>query len=166
MEHKITVCASSGAWGIQSIQIYIDLGTPGGREEERKTLEEIRKEIMNRSCMAGYPSILHYSKIDDYESAVTFLRLDSQPLADEYIKRLNIIARCKKELAERAEELAEHEKKYPEHSRKAFLESTIKDAEAFMNYAKRAYELIGLDVNDTEKKQRICTNLGLYRTNL
>lgn len=164
MEHKITVCAS-GAWGIRNIHFNIDLGCPGV-SAERKTLEEIRKEIMKRTLMAGYTAILHYTEIDDYDEAVTFLRLDSQPLADEYIKHLDNIAICKKELVERAEELAEHEKKYPEYSRKAFLEGLVKESELFMRFTKEAYELIGLDVNDTEKKQRILTNLGFYRTNV
>lgn len=158
MEHKVTVCASSGAWGIQSIHFNIDFAN--------MTLEALRKEIMHRSCMAGYPAILHYSKIDDMEDAVTFLRLDSQPLAEEYIRRLDSIAVCKKELIERAAELEEHEKKYPQYSRKAFLERCIKDDQLFFRYTKKAYELIGIDVNDTEKTRRICQNLGLYRTNI
>ena len=165
MEHKITVCASSGAWGIQSIHFFIDLGNPSSKEG-CKTLEELRKEIMSRTLQCGYTAILHYSKIDDYESAVTFLRLDSQPLADEYIKHLDTIASCKKELKERAEELAEHEKKYPQYSRKAFLEGLVKESELFMRFTKKAYELIGLDVNDSATKQRVLTNLGFYRTNL
>ena len=165
MQHEITVCASSGAWGIHSIRHFIDFGNPDGGEGH-KTLEELRKEIMDRTLMSGYTAILHYTKIDDYESAVTFLRLDSQPLADEYIRHLDTIARCKNELKEKAEEIAEHDAKFPDYPRKAFLERKIRESEAFMGNAKRAYELIGIDVNDREKTRRICTNLGLYRTNI
>lgn len=167
MEHKITVCAN-GAWGIQNIHFHIDLGNPD-RADGRKSLEEIRKEIMHGALMCGYTSILHYKAIDGNEDAVVFLLLESEALADEYIKRIDDNARLKKSIL-KIEEDAKNGDAWAsgEHGRAHvdFLNAEFKKNELFFMFSKRAFELIGLDVNDRETKRRILTNLGFYRTDM
>lgn len=167
MEHKITVCAN-GAWGIQNIHFSIDLGNPQSKDG-RKSLKKIREEIMHGALMCGYTAILHYKSIDDNEDAVVFLLLESEALADEYIKRIDDNARLKKSIS-KIEEDAKNGDAWAsgEYGRKHadFLNNEFKKNELFFFFSKKSFELIGLDVNDRESKRRILENLGFYRTSM
>ena len=164
MEHKVRVCANSGAWGIRSISLYVDFGNPRSKEE-RKTRDEIREAIITKSVMAGYPSILHYESIDDIKSATAFLKIDSEALTDDYVEKLNAIASLTKEAEEIKNMDTEWSRKYGA-KRVAFLEARCNEYKTFCGYTWRAFELIGIDINDREATRRICTNLGMYRTNI
>lgn len=160
MEHKVTVCAS-GALGISNLNFYIDLGNPNG-SEDRKSLNDIKEEIITRSICAGYTAILHYTKIDDCEDAVTFLRMDSEALSDAYINRLDKRLVCQNEIKEIEARDDDWSKKYGQ-GRIDFLKGVIKESEYFFRFTKEAYELIGIDVNDRERKRRVLDNLGFNR---
>lgn len=160
MEHTIYVCAS-GAFGIQSIRIYVNFGD----REMRKSLKEIKDEIMSGCLMAGYTSILHYESIDGNKDAVTFLRMDNANVANAFIEKLDRMLNVRRELKDVETRNDEWAAQYGKQ-RIDFLKSLIREDELFMRFTNEAYRMIGIDVDDTETKRRVLENLGFYRTNV
>ena len=166
MKHTVHVTVSGTWFGIQSLQITVDFGY-----HEKVDISELQKTIMQECAMRGYTAVLGYKKIDDEaDAAMIFNRAlaDKPLLAREVVRHLDHIASCVNEIADMERRIEEGDPWAVEHGkdRIAFLKSAKREHQQFIWNAHKALELIGVDVDDRDTTRRICTNLGLYRTNL
>lgn len=181
MKKKFLVSAfcsgGPGYSGMGTVRMYVEY-------DSEKPTEEFFKAARSAMFMAGYTAILHWDAIDGCKAAKCVFDVPEQKaLIDMVFKVLadkQVYANMLKALQE--SERYDREAEIGDTGRKTFkfndkwsvgggwtvdsLHKLIMQKDAYITAVSDTLRALGVDVDDTEDKKRILTNLGFYRVSM
>lgn len=168
MTYKVRALCSSGAWGIATLDVEV---------EYNGDINKFHDDAVQAFLRCGYTAILHFLSINECESAKVVFNADVR----KYTRLCDgLMARCAeyRTYNEMVNHLKESAKNNAPDDDKCFykkdvwryaggwtIESASREAKRYSSEIDGAYftlKCMGVDVDDTESKTRILTNLGFY----